>query len=66
MMVDFIIAVSVEMKRSEWSQDIFVFELTRLRGRLNMSDDKEGGIKNHPHVWATGWMLILSVGMSEN
>lgn len=33
------------MKRSEGSQDIFVFELTRLGGRLNMSDDKEGGIK---------------------
>ena len=28
----------------EWSQDIFVFELTKLEGRLIMSDDKEGGI----------------------
>ena len=66
MMVDFIIAVSVEMKRSEWSQDIFVFGLTRLGGRLNMNDDQEGGVKNNPQVLATGWMLIPSVGMSEN
>ena len=38
------------MKKSEWSQDIFVFELTKLEGRLIMSDDKEGGIKNNPQT----------------
>lgn len=49
-MVDFIIAVSAEMKRSEWNQDIFVFELIELAGKLDMRDDKEGGIKNNPQV----------------
>lgn len=46
-MVDFIIAVAAEMKKSEWSHDIFMVELTGLGSRLDISDEKEGGIKNN-------------------
>lgn len=48
--MDFIIAVAVKKKRSEWNQNVFVVELKGLEGRLDMSDEQEGGIKNNPQV----------------
>lgn len=46
-MVDFIIAVAVEMKRTEWNQDIFIVEWIRFGGKLDIGDKKEEEIKTH-------------------
>lgn len=40
-MMDFIMAMAVEMKRSEWNQDMFVVKLTGLGDGLDISDKQK-------------------------
>lgn len=40
-MMDFIMAMAVEIKRSEWNQDMLVVKLTGLGNGLDISDKQK-------------------------